>query len=159
MKKNPNQEIALIQGGNTQALTKAIKDYAFSPKAQCLLLEEGNEAARDLYLELRRPCAQFVAKLFKEHGDNKELIKKSCIGCSLSEENEANFVRTFKDDPATLEEYLKECPEGPMFFDSTFDMVEEENIGIGELLLDLEMKFVSSQEVAKPTFADLLAEK
>ncbi len=156
MKRTPQQEIALIQGGKIEALTKAIENYAFSPKAQCLLLEEGNEAIRDLYLKLRRPCAQFVAKAFKEHGDDKELLKKACIGCSLSEENEANFVHTFKDDPATLEEYLKECPEGPTFLDSTFEVAEE--LGIGELIAKLEEKYAASNQAPATTLADLLKE-
>lgn len=134
MKKE--EEIALIKSANIKTLTEAIKNYALSPEA---------------------PCAQFVAKAFKKYGDNKEIIKKICIGCSLSEDNEASFVRLFADDAVTLEEYLRECPEGPTFHDSTFEVAEE--LGISDLLAELEDKFASKQKVSAPTFADLMSVK
>ena len=153
-KMKKEEEIALIKSGNIETLTKAIKNYALSPKAQCILLEAGNETLCDLYLKLRRPCAQFVAKAFKKYGDNKDIIKKICVGCSLSEDNEASFVRLFADDAVTLEEYLRECPEGPTFLDSTFEVAEE--LGISDLLAELENKFAVNKKISAPTFVDLM---
>ena len=162
MKKNfknsprtAEQEINLIKSGNIETLRKAIKFYALTPKAQCLLLEEGNEKIIELYLQIRRPGPQLVGKVLKERSDDKNLVKKVCIGCNLSEANEAEFVRIFKDDMPTLEEYLRECPEGPTFLDTTMEVAEE--LGIADLLTELEGKFAVNQTVnSTSTFADLL---
>lgn len=162
MKRNANYEIALIKSGNTQKNYAAIKVYAYTPEAQCELLEAGNEAIRDLYLDMRHPCPQFVGKLIKRHPDEKEVIKKACIGNALSADNEAAFVWLFQNELNVIEEYVSQGPFlaypdgriGPKFSPKTMDLAKK--LGIEEQLLDMQTKYIRKQDTSsKPTLGDL----
>lgn len=128
--RTPQQEIELIESGNIEKNMAAIKVWAYTPKAQCHMMKPGHETVRDLYIEMRRPCAQFVAKAISSK--DRDLVKRAVVGGTLSKDNEAAFVRMFADDLQTIEKYLKECPDGPYLLDSTMKVAAE--LGIAEKL-------------------------
>lgn len=117
-------------------------------------MKPGHETIRDLYLKMRKPCAQFIAKAISS-GD-KTLVKKAVVGSTLSKDNEAAFVRMFSDDIATIEEYLKECPDGPYFLETTMKVASE--LGVAKKLEEMVSRY-TKQHHASTNLGDLLAAK
>ncbi len=146
----PNGTIPEGEKNSIGTVTKAL----CSDKALVRAYLEGRRADTRRFDTGEMPGKMLVTGIFLAFSDDKELIKLACVGNTLSEDNEAAFVRLFADDSDTLEKYLKECPEGPTFLDTTFDVAEE--LGVADLLYKLEDKYASNQEVSAPTFADLL---
>ena len=130
-------EAAVMNPSNISAFAEYINKFWLLPSHQVMLLEPGFEELRGMYIAKRRPCKEFVEKVLKDFSDNKELVRSTIIGCELSEDNEALLITTKYLD--VIEEYIKECPAGPFFYDSTFDVAEE--IGILEQIEAIQDKY------------------
>lgn len=115
------EEMSLIKAGNMNSIERAVKQHAFCAPTQIMLLEPEYRPVLDLYLNLRKPCRDFV-KVILTGKYTADIVKASVVGNTLSEENEVLLIQNF---PNLVQEYLVNNPNGPYLTDAGYNVAIE----------------------------------